>query len=240
MDLAVVLDLITLGVLTVGGFALATVGLGLQAGVKTSAEEGARIAIDNVNWPNKLGQELQKVRGTERQELRFGAYAALWAKQRPLAIYDAGIFNEKAAKKLSGELSDWYFSDTGGLLLSKQVRDFYFALQDLLRAVGAIPRWRAVRPQEDAAQIFLRVLKREQLDNARKTIVCLKRLDEPGVDPEEWAKQAATLAKEWRADIRKLHGRWGELSSNEHFAVLQQVASILRTSMVNDVESRSR
>lgn len=232
MDASVILQIITLAFVILSGIVLA---LG-----KAGAERTAQLVIENANWSRKLAQELQQVRGTERQELRFGAYAALWAKQRPLAIYDARVFNDKAAKKLSGELSDWYFSDTGGLLLSRQVRDFYFALQDLLRAVGAIPRWRADRPSEEAAKIFLRVLEREHLGDAQKTIAFLKRIDEPGVDPNEWPMQAPTLANEWRADIRKLHSRWGELSSNEHFAVLQQVASILRTSMVNDVESRSR
>jgi hypothetical protein len=234
MDPSVVLQIITLAIVTLSGIVLA---LG-----KASAEKAAQVAIDNANWSRKLAQELQQVRGTERQELRYGAYAALWAKQRALALYDADAdgFDGPAAMKLQRELSDWYFSDTGGLLLTRQVRDFYFTLQELLRAVGKISDWRADRPTEKTEDIFLRVLEREHLGNAQKTIAFLKRLDQPGVDPDEWPTQAATLANEWRADIKKLHPRWGEFSSNEHFAVLQQVASILRTSMVNDVESRSR
>lgn len=234
MDPSVLLQIITLTIVTLSGIVLAF--------GRASAEKAAQIAVENANWSQKMAQELQRVRGTERQELRFGAYASLWAKQRPLAIYDpdADALDGPAARKLQRELSNWYFSDKGGLFLTRQVRDFYFALQDLLRAVGEKPDWRAERPTEDARDVFLEVLKDEGLIGAQKTMAYLKRLDESGGNPEDWPASAPGLAHEWKVDIKKLHGRWDDLDSRKHFAVLQQVASILRTSMVNDVESRSR
>jgi hypothetical protein len=234
MDPSVVLQIVTLTIVTLSGIVLAY--------GRASAEKAAQIAVENANWSQKMAQELQKVRGTERQELRFGAYGELWAKQRALALYDANAaaFDGAAARTLQGELSDWYFSPSGGLLLSRQVRDFYFTLQELLRAVGKKPDWRAERSSEKLRNVFLRVLEREGLRDAQATMAYLKDLDEPGGNPDGWPDEAPALARKWKDDIEKLHARWDDLDPNEQFAVLQQVASTLRTSMVNDVESRSR
>jgi hypothetical protein len=83
MDVNVILQVATLAVVTVGGYLLRLGKTGLEEGVKASAQKGAEVAIENYNWPQKLSQELQKVRGAERQELRFKAYGLLWSKQRP-------------------------------------------------------------------------------------------------------------------------------------------------------------
>jgi hypothetical protein len=45
-----------------------------QDAVKTSAEEGAKMAIRELEWPKEFARELQKSRGLERQELRFRSY----------------------------------------------------------------------------------------------------------------------------------------------------------------------
>ena len=228
VDLRVVLDVltdvVTLGMIIVGGFLVRIGTKGFEAGVAAAAERGAQIAIDNANWPEKLSQELQKVRGAERQELRFRACALLWAKQRPLAIYDTGELDGPAAGKLSGDLSDWYFSDTGGLMLTGPVREFYFAFQDLLHKVSVIPNWRAERSSEAARPIFNDVLEREQLRDAQAALEYLEPLDQLGV-VRDWPGLAATLAPKWREDIKKLAAAWGRLDSREHFAVLQQVSS---------------
>jgi hypothetical protein len=239
MDVNVILQVATLAVVTVGGYLLRLGKTGLEEGVKASAKKGAEVAIENYNWPQKLSQELQKVRGAERQELRFKAYGLLWSKQRPLAIYDHSVLDGAAAKKLSAELSDWYFNEDGGLLLTRHVRDFYFALQDLLRSAGA-QEWRAERSPEAPREMFTGLLAREGLLGAQDALEYLTGPDGAGVDPNEWPGPAASLAKRWRQDIARLATRWDRLQPAERFAVLQQVASTLRTSMVNDVESRLR
>jgi hypothetical protein len=41
-------------------------------------------------------------------------------------------------------------------------------------------------------------------------------------------------------DVVKLASRWEEFDDEERFAVLQRAASMLRTGLTNDVESRLR
>ena len=43
------------------------------------------------------------------------------------------------------QFTDWYFSEKGGLMLTSHNRDLYFALQDLVEAVGSKPDWQAKR-----------------------------------------------------------------------------------------------
>jgi hypothetical protein len=236
MDIGAIISAITLVSVVVGGYLLKVAQQGVEAGVTRSVET----AIDNINWPQKLGQELEKVRGTERQELRYTAYAELWARQRPLAIYADEVVDQAAAGKLSVELSNWYFSPAGGLMLTRQVRDFYFALQDLLRSVAEAPAWQAERPAGNHRETFVAVLKREQLHDALATLDYLKGFDQPGVGLVDWPRSAPDIADKWKTDIAKLATGWDTLSAVEGFVVLQQVGSVLRTSMVNDVESRLR
>ena len=66
-----IISLITLALVAVVSF-IVTIGKGaLETAVKTSAEEGVKTAIKNVNSPEELRQELEKSRGVERQELHF-------------------------------------------------------------------------------------------------------------------------------------------------------------------------
>jgi hypothetical protein len=216
---------------------LLTIGRGaVEAWVTKWSEQGAVNAINKANWPEKLAQELEQARGIERQEIRFKSYGALWSNLRPLAIYGPGVLNRSTAETLSKALSDWYFSDCGGLLLTAPVREFYFALQDLLRAITKDGSdWEADRSSEDPEQLFREVLQRESLTGALDTLGKLKTLD-----ISKWPQEARALGKTWRKDIPKLATHWRSLSPPERFAVLQQVGSTLRTSMTNDVESRLR
>jgi hypothetical protein len=236
MNLNAILDIVTVAALGFISFLL-TVGKGAVEGwVKTSAEKGAETAIYNLNWPQKLAQELEQTRGVERQEIRFQSYGALWANLRPLAIYDSSVVDAATIEKLSKALSDWYFSESGGLLLSAPVRDFYFALQDLLRAITRDGHnWKADRSSDDPRRLFREILQREELAGAITTLEKLEALD-----IRDWPKVAVALGQMWRKDIPKLATRWSSLGPDERFAVLQQVGSTLRTSMTNDVESRLR
>ena len=98
-----------------------------------------RPLFNSSSGPQSLRGSFKRQGGVERQELRFKSYGALWKELRPLAIYDETIINRKIVSDLSSKLSDWYFSECGGLLLTPQARDFYFALQDLLRATSKFP-----------------------------------------------------------------------------------------------------
>lgn len=239
LDLNAILQILTLVLLAIGGYGLLLLKTGTEAAVKTSAEEAAKATIQQLKWPGELARELQKTRGVERQELRFKSYGALWKELRPLAIYDATGINKEVVGDLSSKLSDWYFSECGGLLLTPQARDFYFALQDLLRATSKIPQdWDVDRLEESAGAerfIFEAVLKARSADGA---ISALEYLSTGSL--EDWQNNAADLAKKWRKGINDVAAAWNELDNRQRFATLQQVGSVLRTSLVNDLESRVR
>ena len=80
------------------------------------------------------------------------------------------------------------------------------------------------------------MLERRRLTAARTLVDHLDKVGIsgwPGTDIE-------TLTRAWRKDVAKLAEAWPELNGEERFAVLQQVASVLRTGLTNDVESRLR
>ena len=239
LDLNAILNIVTLVLLALGGYALVLLKAGTEAAVKTSAEEAAKATIQQLQWPAELARELQKTRGVERQELRFKSYGALWKELRPLAIYDETVMNRKTVNDLTSKLSDWYFSECGGLLLTPQARDFYFALQDLLRATSRFPEdWDADRSgasEGDQKFIFQNVLKARSAEGA---ISVLEYLSTGAL--EDWQNQAATLAKEWRKGINDVAATWKELDRRQRFATLQQTGSVLRTSLTNDLDSRVR
>jgi hypothetical protein len=232
-DFNAILNLLTVVLLALGGYGL----MATRAAVKTSAEEAAKAAIRQLQWPLELARELQKTRGVERQELRFKSYGALWKELRPLAIYDATAINKKAVGDLSSKLSDWYFSACGGLLLTPQARDFYFALQDLLRATSSIPEeWSVARSKEPEGaynRTFRTVL---EARNAHEAISVLDYFSEAKF--ETWQERASDLGKKWRAGIADVAAAWDQLDEGQRFASLQQVGSKLRTSLVTDLESR--
>jgi len=227
-----ILNLLMLVLLALGAYAL----MAMRAAVKTSGEELAKAAIRQLEWRAELTRELQKTRGIERQQLRFKSYGALWKELRPLAIYDDTAIDKKAVSDLSSKLSDWYFSECGGLLLTPQARDFYFALQDLLRATSRTPeQWSATRfeePEGDRHHIFRKVLEARGSDATS----VLDYFWEGKF--ENWPKEANDLGKKWRAGIKDVAAAWNELDERQRFASLQQVGSKLRTSLVTDLESR--
>jgi len=242
LDWAVTLQLLNLAFLGVGGYLLFLLKTGAEATVKTSAEEGVKAAIRKLEWPAELARELQKARGTERQELRFKSYGGLWKELRPLAIYDATIIDRKTVGDLYAKLTNWYFSECGGLLLTPQARDFYFALQDLLRVTSGIPAdWRADRSNQfegNADATFRRLL--EQSTNA-ETKEALRVFDYFSKGAfADWQDEAIVFGKIWRHAVQHLGAAWTHLSEPQRFAVLQQVGSKLRTGLVNDLESRLR
>jgi hypothetical protein len=227
-----VLNLVTLGAVLAVGLLIKLAKTGAEEAVK----EGAKAAIRELQWPAELARVLQESRGSERQQLRFKSYGALWHELRPLAIYDNVPFDNASLMELRGKLTDWYFGDCGGLLLTTALRDFYFALQDLLdvAARDGTP-WRAERSHGDQKVVFRTILEQRRIAPALGAFEILEkhgRID--------WEAKSPALAKEWKDGVRALAGVWSELAPAQRFAVLQQVGSVLRTSMTNDVESRLR
>jgi hypothetical protein len=229
VEVGTVLDVVILVGLAVGG----VLWRSLSSGVEQAAKDGATEIVSRINWPAVLGRELEKIRGTERQELRFVSYGKLWSAMRPLAIYDDSPIDRDEMRKLGKALSDWYFSETGGLMLTSHNRDLYFALQDLVIAVASGDDWKADRTTKPKAR-FEELLRSRGLNPALVShLKTAKSRDWPSDD-------LGNMADEWRRDISELRKGWAELDPQERFAVLQQVSSVLRTGLTNDVESRLR
>jgi hypothetical protein len=234
VDLGTVLDLVTAALIAVGLVLWRLVGTGAEHATKSQIDE----VMAEVHRASTLARELEKTRGAERQELRFEAYGKLWAAMRPLAIYDDRPITAATTASLSKELSDWYFSEKGGLMLTTHNRDLYFALQRLLRAVSTKPDWQAERIDQQK-DVFRAVVGERRLNLAAAQMLServekVKVSDWPTSDIEE-------LASEWeKKEVGELADQWAELKEGERFAVLQQTASMLRTGLANDVESRLR
>jgi hypothetical protein len=210
--------------------------LSIRSMVEQAARGQAEELIAQINRTAVLERQLEHVRATERQELRFTSYGLLWAEMRPLAIYDDSPINRKTMGEMSKKLSDWYFSANGGLMLTSHNRDLYFALQDLVSTVADEEKdWEAERTS-DPRTTFEHVLDRSEL---RAGQALTKHLGT--VKPEGWPTEGLeAMAEAWREDVEKLAKGWAEIDNTERFAVLQQVCSVLRTGLTKDVESRLR
>jgi len=194
---------------------------------KLGGEVGDRLVRSGV-----LARELEKTRGVERQQLRFESYGALWKELRPLAIYDPNPIDRKETAMLSSALSNWYFSKTGGLFLTTHLRDFYFALQDLLQVVALHSEdWQSERFNDDLKKLFLKVCKSNGFEAAEQIV------EDPS---KEGSGKGDTPSGAWKKGVNKLAASWHDYTPKERFAILQQVGSVLRTAMVKDIESRLR
>jgi hypothetical protein len=201
------------------------------ATVQAASTRAVESAIDNANWSTKLGQELEKTRGVARQELRFQSYDRLWTALKPLALYSDEKVDRARIEKLSKDLSDWYFSALGGMYMTPHVREYYFALQDLLAAAARFPDWTATRTAGQEGKRFIEILDERQLEKAST----VRKKFQGGPPP---ADALFPDSKSWREDVGRLAGAWSELSDKDRFIVLQQVGSQLRTILATDVESR--
>jgi hypothetical protein len=217
--------------LAAGGLALVLLRRGLEGTVDGAVKE----AVDRRIQPAVLARELEKVRGSARQELRFTAYGGLWAAMRPTAIYLDSPLDRTTVRDLTRSLSDWYFSPAGGLFLTAPARDLYFTLQNLLGAVGSAPDWVAERSTEPK-EVFRRLLVKHDLPRALELLDDLEPSSLAAMPPDHVLRRIAG----WREDVGTLPARWPELTPEERFSVIQQVASALRTGLSADVESRLR
>lgn len=244
MDADAYLKLVNVVVLAVVGALTELTRRGTKAAEKAlekAAVTQAEIVVRNRNWPTELAQALENTRGVQRQELRYRSYGALWSVLRPLSLYHNRGVNKRDVADLSASLTDWYFSPDGGLLLTRQTRSFYFALQELLEKIGSTPwEWDAARREDvkDEKEVFEEVLLRLQLTD---TATVFKEL--MGTDPEDpraWPEKSPALGTIWHDGVRMLAERWKDVADGERFVVIQQVGSVLRTTLTNDLESRLR
>ena len=235
-DLTNTLQILTLILLSAGGYLLVLLKAGAKTAVETATKEGVQAAMREIEWPAQLARTLEKTRGVERQELRFRCYGALWKELRPLAIYDPSSITKQSVGELADKLTNWYFSQYGGLLLTPHARSFYFAVQDLLRATSNTPSdWSIERykvSERHIGQAF-----RDLLQNRAQPGTKVFDYFKDG-HFEEWQDTAVELGEMWRDAVEKLAGSWDDLTDRERFIILQQVGSKLRTSLTNDLESR--
>lgn len=243
LGMSTIFEWLTLILLALGGFGLYLLRSATEAAVKTSAEEGAKAALRHLEWPAELARELQKTRGVERQELRFKSYGGLWKELRPLALYDATTIDKQTVANLSTQLSNWYFSEYGGLLLTPQARNFYFALQDLLRTTSTVPEeWVAVRSpasggtQKDMLRALL--IGWQQRPAAAAAADVLDYFSAAVF--HDWDTVAPSYGSDWRDGMSEVATHWSELDEQQRFATIQQAGSILRSALANDLESRFR
>jgi hypothetical protein len=206
----------------------------MRKSMETAVTKATENAVAKANWPHVLARELEKTRGVERQEGRLQSYGILWSRMRTTASYDKAAFNRKAVRDLSSSFSDWYFSEKGGLLLTTPARELYFTLQDLLRSVGGDADWTGERVNNPRS-VFLALLDDKGLGKARRFLADLDTRYLPN-----WPEGVVIEIKEWRSDIEKVPAFWMSISGAQRFSIVQQVASVLRTGLSADVESRLR
>lgn len=162
---------------------------------------------------HRLDRELERIRGAERQELRFESYGKLWNEMRPLAIYDEARFDQAMAKKMSRRLSSWYFSDSGGLMLTSHNRDLYRLLQEVLREAARHKGWKGQRVPEPEA-VF------EELMEGRghsEALGLLEYLDNEATLPAWPVSSSAITLNGGARGIPKVAGRRTGLSGIEQW-----------------------
>lgn len=191
----------------------------------------------------KMGTEFAKARTQASYEVnrqllakRFEAYTLLWTKMGPLAIYGDASFGRADAQTLERELSTWYFSDKGGLLLTAEARDFYFALQGALHAAGKFPDWRCEKRPTDTRTPFNELIAEVAKKDDRLT-PCERLIEKKTPErmkPGLWLDTCKAVMEKL-ADAKTLQTPEG---CDLTYCAIQQISSILRTRLAAEVRSR--
>lgn len=190
----------------------------------------------------KLSADFAKLRIDLQQEVtrdllnnRLAAYDDLWSKMRGLALYEEVPLTASKVRDLSSQLSDWYFGKSGGLFLTARTREFYFALQDVLRVAGHLPDWEcAVRPtgtREIFEAFVAKLTKRHRIAGFR-----LVQLEYPeALHPRIWRELCNLVGVHLPALASNNESPPGDTI----FAIIQQVSSALRTNLAEGLRSRA-
>ncbi len=83
----------------------------------------------------KVRDQLSVAYDQELRKERLRAYRALWKTLEPFALYAPPPLQYRQLADVSRELREWYFK-TGGIFLSRDARDRYFALLWAIEQIG--------------------------------------------------------------------------------------------------------
>lgn len=152
-------------------------------------------------------------------------------KLRPLAIYTNEKLKPENINELSNDLSDWYFSNCGGLLITERVRSFYFELQKLLQLAATL-EWECTHRPSDPKAIFSQFV-----ENIRQSKHQLKPIDLESIasiKTKDWRELCVDISEELQKKSSEKDPKINELI----FSVLQQAASVLRTTLADELDTR--
>jgi hypothetical protein len=192
--------------------------------ILSTLRELARIRLDVV-----------RQRSSDLLNRRFAAYGKLWSQMHQLAVYSAAKFDAVAARSASEDLSTWYFSETGGLLLSTTARDFYFALQDTLNDFAGEAQLQNVR-HKDGREAFKQMLEfDETVASKYRECADAYRTKHPERMPgDDWRELCKILTAHVLEEVTKNAAHGSDLA----FCMVQQVSSSLRSRLAFEVQSR--
>jgi len=166
---------------------------------------------------------------------RSEAYARLWTRTKATKIYTTQAFGPHEVSDLVNVLSDWYFSECGGLFLTKRAREFYFALQDLVLAIDDFGRWTCKRRPKKPKAVFERLLKTLKLkDSGVRQQARLATVKPESLNDERWRALCGKLSDRLRSLVEDASPEAGEMI----YSAVQQVASVLRSNLVHELGSR--
>jgi len=190
----------------------------------------------------KLQLELAFQMNRDLLVMRYKAYGRLWSRTKATMVYTAEAFGPEKVLDFKEALSDWYFSDDGGIFLTVKARDFYFALQDLVHAVCGLGGWTCDPRPTNPRQLFVELVEPLDVDDELKRRLREGLKDKTGVN-REW--YATINTADWAACCEKVSGRLKALVGGADpragamvYAAIQQVASVLRTILVHELGSR--
>ncbi|MCW7541142.1 hypothetical protein OOT46_25340 [Aquabacterium sp. A7-Y] len=186
----------------------------------------------------QLGSDLAKLRTDLQQQVardllnkRFDAYGRLWSTLKPLAIYSDEVLSPPKVQHLAEALTHWYFSADGGMFLTTNAREFYFALQETLQAAADLKGWKCIRRPEDVERRFRDFLGSIPMPQG----FSLNRLAHPEtLDATQWRQVCKAVAVAMRA----LPSTGGSDVNDTVFATVQQVSSVLRTVLAHELHTR--
>jgi hypothetical protein len=189
----------------------------------------------------KLGSDFAKMRTELQQQAtkdllnkRFAAYGNLWSRQLALAIYSEEPFDSAQAGELAKQLSAWYFSADGGMFLTVRAREFYFALQDITMAAADAKHWRCDRRPRDPKQQFIQHVLALEADQRPDWFTEDAMKQPQSFDPDDWRALCKTLAKQLAAGSEAKDPP----NADATFCIVQQVSSVLRTNLADELHSR--
>jgi hypothetical protein len=188
-----------------------------------------------------LAKDLANLRTTLKQQMasslldqRFKAYGQLWTNLEPLALYSRQPLSAAAVGQLETDLSKWYFSAQGGMFLSTRARDFYFALQEALRAAANLEAWECSQRPAEPRRLMESFLWASLADSEYSDFDPAALETPQHINHGVWLEVCKSAAKR----LERLKRVQEPPDNQVVFAFLQQVSSALRTILAADLQSR--